>query len=368
MKTAYFPTELSSIYARLDNIKPKEYCRNRNFIDGDVTLLSPYISRGVLSTKLVLQSLIERGFDLSKIEKFVQELAWRDYWQHTWKEKGELINLDIKHQQTHVENFKISHALINSNTGINAIDEALKKFNQTGYLHNHVRMYVASLACNVAKSYWLLPAKWMYYHLLDADWASNVLSWQWVAGSNSHKKYFANQENINKYCYTDQIGTYLDVDYDQLPTLNIPDQLSELMLLDLNTNLPETNLKQINPDLPTLIYNFYNLDPNWYADTKANRILLLEPSVFEKYPISDNSIKFMLDLAKNIPDIKIFSGSFDELEKSHQLNHVRYKEHPLNTDYKGEMEQRDWMFNISGSFPSFFKYWKQCKKQLEVGR
>jgi deoxyribodipyrimidine photo-lyase len=63
-------------------------------------------------------------------------------------------------------------------------------------------MYIASLACNVAQSQWRIPAKWMYYHLLDADWASNALSWQWVAGTNSNKKYFANQNNINKYCFT----------------------------------------------------------------------------------------------------------------------------------------------------------------------
>jgi deoxyribodipyrimidine photo-lyase len=206
----------------------------------------------------------------------------------------------------------------------------------------------------------------MYYYLLDADWASNVLSWQWVAGSNSHKKYFANQKNINKYCTSDQTDSYLDVGYDALPSLEIPDQLSELTKLDLKTVLPETNLEQINPNRPILIYNFYNLDPKWYADTDANRILLLEPSVFEKYPISNKSIEFMMELASNIPGIKVFNGSFEELENSFPLNNVYYKEHPLNQNYKGIKEDRDWMFNISGSYSSFFKYWKECKKQLAI--
>jgi deoxyribodipyrimidine photo-lyase len=367
MKKLFFPTDISAIYARLDNIDPLNYCKNRNFIDGDVTLLSPYISRGFLSTNLVLQHLIEQGYDLTKIEKFIQELAWRDYWQHTWKEMGDLVNFDIKNQQTNVSNFSISRAFIDSNTGIKAIDDALDAFYQTGYLHNHIRMYLASMACNVAQSYWLLPAKWMYYHLLDADWASNVLSWQWVAGSNSHKKYFANQENINKYCGSDQFDSYLNVDYDELPLIDIPDQLSDLTSIDLKSILPETNLIQIDQNEPTLIYNFYNLDPHWHEDTNANRILLLDPSVFEKYPVSDKSIEFMMNLAKNIPHIKVFRGSFLDLENTHQLNNVIYKEHPLNKNYKGKKEQRDWMFNISGSYSSYFKYWKECKKQLEIG-
>lgn len=366
MKKPFFPCDITEIYERLKNIEPLKYCKNRNFIDGDVTQLSPYISRGVISTKIVLQHLIEQGFDLIKIEKFIQELAWRDYWQHNWKEMGDLINFDIKHQQSLVNNFSISRAFIDSQTGIKAIDEALQVFYQTGYIHNHIRMYIASMACNVAQSYWLLPAKWMYYHLLDADWASNVLSWQWVAGSNSHKKYFANQENINKYCASDQIDSYLDIGYDVLPSLDIPEQLSELASLNLKTNLPKTTLCQVNPNKPTLIYNFYNLDPKWHADTDANRILLLEPSVFEKYPISNKSIEFMMNLTNNIPDIKVFCGSFEELENGYLLNNIFYKEHPLNQDYKGNMEDRDWMFNISGSYSSFFKYWKECKKQLAI--
>ena len=83
-------------------------------------------------------------------------------------------------------------------------------------MHNHLRMYVASIVCNVAQSHWINPARWMYYYLLDADWASNSLSWQWVAGSNSNKKYFANQDNINKYCLTTQKGTFLDLDYQKI--------------------------------------------------------------------------------------------------------------------------------------------------------
>ena len=71
-------------------------------------------------------------------------------------------------------------------------------------------MYIASIVCNIAKSHWKLPSKWFYYYLLDGDLASNNLSWQWVCGANSSKKYYANQENINKFCFTKQKNTFLD--------------------------------------------------------------------------------------------------------------------------------------------------------------
>jgi len=192
------------ILEQIDLVNPIVYSRNRNFINGSVSKLSPYISRGVISTKIVFDHLIKKGYEFSKIEKFIQELCWRDYWQLIWVEKQNLINQDLKRKQLDVENHFLSNSIINANTGIRAIDNAILELYSTGYMHNHLRMYVSSLACNVSKSHWNIPAKWMYYHLLDADWGSNALSWQWICGSNSNKKYYANQENINKYCFTNQ--------------------------------------------------------------------------------------------------------------------------------------------------------------------
>ena len=194
-----FPTEIKKIHQRIQQIDPVQYARSRNFSDGAVTHLSPYISRGVISTKQVFDHLLSLDLPWQRIEKLVQELAWRDYWQNTWIAKGDGINEDLKHAQDPVSNHGISDAIVDHRTGINAIDDAIGDLFKTGYMHNHMRMYVASVACNVAQSHWLTPARWMYYHLLDGDWASNALSWQWVAGSNANKKYYANQDNINKY-------------------------------------------------------------------------------------------------------------------------------------------------------------------------
>jgi deoxyribodipyrimidine photo-lyase len=361
-----FTTVYEEILDQLHQIDPINYAKTRNFIDGDVTRLSPYISRGVISTRMVMQHVLNEGHSPYQIEKFLQELAWRDYWQQIWIEKGDLINKDLKHEQPLVSNHEMPEAIDKASTGIKAIDEAIKGLYEHGYLHNHVRMYVAAMACNIGQSHWKVPAQWMYYHLLDGDWASNALSWQWVAGSNANKKYYANQANINKYCYTRQKGTFMDVEYEDFNGMNIPYELSSTALPSLETPLPAKNEIKVSTSNPTLLYNYYNLDPEWRVDEDMNRVLLIEPSVFAKYPVSQNGINFMMGLAKNIPGIQVFVGEFHELNTNHGLDNFIFKEHPLNGHYEGTEEQREWMFGVKGYFPSFFAFWKKCRKELKT--
>ena len=299
------------------------------------------------------------------MEKFVQELAWRDYWQQVWITKGDLIDADLKHLQQPVENYGMPLAIFDGTTGIEAIDKAINGLYRSGYIHNHLRMYLASMACNLGRSHWSTPAKWMYYHLLDADWASNALSWQWVAGANSHKKYYANQENINKYCHTHQENTFLDVAYGTFENMAIPEPLAQSVQPQLETPLPLQQRIKIKEGYPTLIFNFYNLDPHWKENIDANRVVLLEPSHFKKYPVSQKSIDFALDLANNLADVQIFVGSFEALKEGYALGQVFYKEHPLNKHYQGIEESRHWMFKVEGYYPSFFAFWKKCKKEMK---
>ena len=359
-----FSTDYQSILDQIDQIDPVGYGKTRNFIDGAVTKLSPYISRGVLSTKQVFQSILDRGFHPNKVEKFIQELAWRDYWQQVWIDKKNEINQDLRREQPNVHNHEMPEALVKATTGVNAIDLAIEDFYETGYLLNHIRMYVASIACNIGGSHWREPAKWMYYHLLDGDWASNALSWQWVSGANAGKEYYANQQNINKYCYSRQKGTFMDVEYEAFDGMEIPEALQKTIIPELKTVLPERAEINLDPTLPTLIYNWYNLDPKWHEGEDANRILLLEPSVFEQYPISEKSVAFMLNLSKNIDGIQVFVGEFSELQQVLDLGEVIYKEHPLN-NYQGTEEPRDWMFSVTGYYRSFFAFWKKCQKELK---
>ncbi len=361
-----FPTDYDSIVERIEEIDPKKYAPTRNFENGAVTRLSPYISRGVISTKQVFESILKRNLPYSTTEKFIQELAWRDYWQQIWIAKGNEIDTDLRNQQQPISNNGTPTGIINGTTGIQAVDKAIDAFYKTGYMHNHMRMYLASIACNIAQSHWLSPAKWLYAHLLDGDWASNALSWQWVSGANANKKYYANQENINKYFNSSQTNTFLDVPYSAFENLEIPELLLETQALNVKTLLPEPSSIEIDESIPTCVYTYYNLDPNWRTNKKANRILFLEPSFFEKYPVADKPLNFALELASNIEGIQIFVGEFSELQNSIGNSPAVFKEHPTNKHFVGTQDERDWMFSVKGYYRSFFAFWKKCKKELKA--
>ena len=366
-----FPTDYESILERMEAIDPIKYAQTRNYLNGRITYLSPYLSRGVISLPQILNSILKKGYPTKAAEKLIQELAWREYYQRVWQVKGNQIWDDIKQPQQEVAHHSMITAITNANTGIQVIDKEIKYLSESGYLHNHIRMYLSSIICNIGKAHWLNPSKWMYYHLLDGDIASNNCSWQWVAGAFSSKKYYCNQENINKYTFSNQTDTFLDSSYEALVNMPIPLNLIPTEDIDLKTKLPLTKFPFIDINLPTLIYNSYNLDPNWKKDEKVNRILLLEPSHFKAYPVSEKVIEFVINLAKNITGIQIYVGEIGELENVYKAHNIATsekiisKEHPAYTHYPGIKEERTWMFpSVTGYHPSFFSYWKKCERAL----
>lgn len=359
-----FPTDLPAIENRLRELDPIRYAPTRNYKDGAVTYLSPYISRGVISTRQVFQHIKTLDLPWHKTEKLIQELAWRDYWQQVWVAKKDAIRQDLKNVQSPISNYQIPQAVVNANTGIEEIDIAIEQLYTSGYMHNHMRMYVASICCNLAKSHWLEPAKWMYSHLLDGDLASNFLSWQWVAGAFSNKKYYANQDNINNFFKSTQKDTFLDVEYSAFENLDIPNILKDTVPFKVETILPAIKNPTLDKDKTTLIYNYYNIDPYWHKDTEVQRIFLMEPSFYKENPVNQKCIAFAIELTKNIEGIKIFIGEFSELKGRINPDHIVYKEHPTNHHYQGKEEARKWMSSVTGYFPSFFAFWKKCKKEL----
>lgn len=361
-----FPTAYDSIVERINNIDPIKYAKTRNFINGDITYLSPYLSRGVISVQQIKESVLQKGYKAYQIENFLQELTWREYYQRVWQVKKENIFSDLKQDQPDFLHHQIPTAIVNAATGIESIDAHINTFYKTGYLHNHIRMYLAAIVCNNAKSHWLAPARWMYYHLLDGDLASNSCSWQWVAGSFSSKKYYCNQENINKYTHTNQQDTFLDHSYEHIAVMPVPNALEPIGPVDLTTILPPTSVPVLDVTKPTLIYNSYNLDPKWRAGENANRILLLEPSHFNKYPVSEKVIDFVIALSKNITDIIVYVGELDKLMTQYKNSDLAIsnafisKEHPAFEYYPGIKDSRDWMYpKVEGYYPSFFSFWKK---------
>jgi deoxyribodipyrimidine photo-lyase len=367
----YFPGDMKSIWEKVMSIEPGKYAKTRNFLNGAVTYLSPYISRGVISTRQVYEAMVAKGYTLYQMEKFVSELAWRDYFQQVYRSLGEMMFTDIKQPQPNVMHHQMPLALASGTIGIEAIDKGIQNLKQTGYMHNHLRMYTASIACNFGKAHWGQPAAWMYYHLLDGDLASNTCSWQWVAGSFSSKKYYCNQENINKYTNSSQRHTFLDHSYEVISETEVPAELKESIDNQLTTQLPATTAISVSGQKPILLYNHYNLDPSWHSELDADRILVLEPSHFEKFPVSQQVIQFVLDLSKNINGLQLYVGELKDLwgqlgmNEKEASNLVIHKEHPAFLHYPGRCESRNWLAPaVQGYFPSFFAFWKKASRQL----
>jgi deoxyribodipyrimidine photo-lyase len=356
-----FPANLEAVYARIDQFDPVHYARTRNFIQGGVSYLSPYLSRGFITVPQVVARLKSRGIGMEQAEKFIQELAWREFYTRTWFQKGDQIFTDIRHAQVGVQNTGIPEAILSARTGIRAMDKHLAIFPQTGYLHNHLRMYLAAMLCNVGKYHWLAPANWLYYHLLDGDLASNALSWQWCAGTFSSKPYYANQANMNTYTGMEQSGTFLDYSYEELPLQPVPDVLKNSTELKLVFEVPPTQSLKLKSDCPTFIYTHYTLDPTFHQGEEGNRILVLEPSHFKKHPMSPKTIQFILDLAANIPGLQVYVGEYADLA----IQGI-FRDHPINAHFQGIREAYPCLApGLVGEFSSFFSFWNKLVKQLD---
>lgn len=360
-----FTTKFQEIVQLIDQIDPKKYAHTRNFGEGAVTKLSPYISRGVISTQMIYNQLIEKGYKLNEMEAFVKELAWRDYFQRLGQHHTKDLTSMNLHQED-VNQHEISRVIVEAKTGVEAIDRGINELYETGYMHNHMRMYVASISTNLVKSHWFSSAKWMYYHLLDADFASNACSWQWICQVRSKKRYYANQENINRFFNSTQKETFIDKETDSFHQLIVPEYFNEFTELELKTVLPKNNTLNIDKSKPTVIYTLYNLDPKWRKEQEYNRVLLLEPSHFEQFPISSKTIDFILQLNENNIHAQVFVGEFSELKKLTSTSPIYFKEHPLFTHFSGVKDERDWIStDLNGDYPSFFNFWKKLEKELK---
>ena len=185
----------------------KGYDDKRNYDYGiknrdNVSCLSPYISHGVIQEKEILKQSLEK-YPFEIIEKFVQEVLWRNYWKGwlelrpaVWKDYLE----DLQNLKSHKKDNSNYLKAIAGNTGIECFNDWVIELKENHYLHNHTRMWFASIWIFTLKLPWQLGAEFFMKYLFDGDSASNTLGWRWVAGIQTVGKYYlANSSNINKY-------------------------------------------------------------------------------------------------------------------------------------------------------------------------
>jgi deoxyribodipyrimidine photo-lyase len=214
-----FEPTLQAAHARLAAVQPSAYARTRNALDGAVTRLSPYLTHGLLSLREVFDAVNARH-PLDAQHKLVFELGWRAYYRHVWEHVGDGIHASIHTGLLPDDAYQLEMPadVLEARTGIPAIDLAVRELYETGYVHNHARMWLASYIVHLRKVHWHAGAQWMLGYLLDGDVASNHLSWQWVAGTSSTKPYLFNADNVAKYAPAQwhSPGAVIDTSYEEL--------------------------------------------------------------------------------------------------------------------------------------------------------
>lgn len=182
---------------RLNSLDVDAYNRNRSFLNGAVSKLSPYFRYGCITLKEASDSVCSR-FGI-EAEKFVSELALRDYWRRVWYDLGDGIFSDIEDPKVALGDKLMPDFIRQGITGLPCMDGFIRDLMQEGYVHNHARRWFAAYMVHWLKADWREAADWFETNLLDGDKASNHLSWQWVASLFSSKPFYFNKESLARY-------------------------------------------------------------------------------------------------------------------------------------------------------------------------
>ena len=188
---------------QLSSLDPMQYGRSRNYGEGSVSRLSPFIRHGILSLNEVRNAALSRVSAPFNAYKFIQELAWREFWRTVYRAHPEWLWEDVESYKTGFSASdyadELPEDIQQGATETACINAFIHELINTGYMHNHARMYVASYVVHFRRIKWQAGARWFLHHLLDGDLASNNFSWQWIASTFSEKPYLFNLDNVAKY-------------------------------------------------------------------------------------------------------------------------------------------------------------------------
>ena len=201
-----FKTSRKEALEVLENYVEKEitnYNSKRNFDFGplnreNVSCLSPYITHRLITEYEVTKKVLSKH-PHQKVEKYIQEIFWRVYWKG-WLELRPKVWSDFIEDLKTIEENENYQKAINAQTDIQCFNDWVQELKENNYLHNHTRMWFASIWIFTLKLPWQKGAEFFMKHLLDGDAASNTLSWRWVAGLQTKGKHYVAQAwNISKF-------------------------------------------------------------------------------------------------------------------------------------------------------------------------
>ncbi len=300
----------------------------------------------------------------------MSEIGWREFSYHLLDQFPKLPEQAFRSNFKKFpwkKNAKHLKAWQQGKTGFPIVDAGMRELWATGWMHNRVRMIVGSFLVKDLLIPWQQGAAWFWDTLVDADLAANSASWQWVAGTFSDKRYIANQDNLNRYAGTDQHGTWLDVSYDELLTLELPEALHERQAPELESALPGIRLDELTltHGAPLALHSIWNLDPRWRRDIDQ-RIVFVDADLTTRWPMAAQRWQFIAHWAERC-GATLVHGSVAALHDRIAEIDVVCIEYPACDSWPGTVEPRNWLYPMPDeAFPSFSKYWKQVKGSVGV--
>ena len=274
-----------------------EYSKLRNFDFGpqkrdNTSCLSPYVTHGLINEVEIINKSLKR-FSFVKNEKFIQEVLWRVYWKG-WLELRPNVWTDyLKELKDIKENFKDNKDYLDAiegKTNIECFNEWVNELKKFNYLHNHTRMWFASIWIFTLNLPWQLGAEFFMQHLYDGDPASNTLGWRWVAGVQTQgKHYLASEWNINKFTN----NRFKNIKLNENATPIFSDKTYPINKKDfLNSEILE--------DQTLLIFeNNMTFEFSDFKEHKFKKILLVSNDTNRTIKLSEKVLKFKANLLED---------------------------------------------------------------------
>ena len=296
--------------------KINDYAKLRNFDFGpnnesSVSKLSPFITHRILSEYDLIND-IKSKYKINNATKFVEEIFWRVYWKGWLEHRPQVWNDYYEYSDKNL-NSGVYKKAIEGTTGIACFDNWVEELVNENYLHNHTRMWFASIWIFTLNLPWQLGANFFMKHLLDGDSASNTLSWRWVAGLQTiGKHYLATASNISKF--TNNVHKPLNLNENALP-------LHENKTYDL-IDINYSNTEQ-SSDTLLMCDNDLSFKDREGMYTKYKCIYLVQLSnEFRRIELSDNVLNYkysiLEEFSNNYPQSKILNGN--DLKKEIGIN------------------------------------------------
>ena len=350
---------------KLDNFINAElpnYNFKRNFDLGpedksNVSCLSPYISHRLISEYEVAKIVLAK-FPYQKVEKYIQEIFWRVYWKG-WLELRPQVWSDFTEDLKALKEDDNYKKAINGETQIKCFNDWVNELKENNYLHNHTRMWFASIWIFTLNLPWQKGAEFFMKHLFDGDAASNTLSWRWVAGLQTKGKHYVAQAwNISKF--TNNKYQNVKLNENALPLTDKREYKLSPINLDYDDNANE-NLLVFENELNLENHKLKNYK-NIYLILLTNEVrkIKLEKKVLDFKTQIINDQKKRLDQIKVINETELQSSaketiSFDVIHPSigenySYLNSLRKKLNLKLSFILNEEDKFSWQFSNKGYF------------------